>query len=103
MLTNEKADMKGFFEELEEKMELVKEQLLDRFDLQCSKNLANFPFLLGQELWLDSEKLDYKDKLRIYLLICKCYHSYLTSDRKFINMIIVVFSFIQRGTEPQFL
>lgn len=64
MLTNEKANMKGFFEELEEKIELVKEQLLERFDFQCNKNLVNFPFLLGQGLWIDSEKLDYKDKLR---------------------------------------
>lgn len=64
IILNDKEDLKGFFEELEEKLELVKDQLLDRFDLQCSKNLANFPFLLGQGVWIDSEKLDYKDKLR---------------------------------------
>lgn len=61
---NEKADLKEFFNELEEKLELVKDQMLDRFELQCNRNIANFPFLLGQGLWIDSEKLDYKDKLR---------------------------------------
>ena len=59
-----KADLDGFFEELEEKMELVKDQLLDRFEIQCSKHIYNFPFLLGQHVWMDSEKLKPQDRLR---------------------------------------
>ena len=60
----EKADMKGFYAELEELMELVKDQLLERFEIQCNKRVYNFPFLLGQGVWIDSEKLKPTDRLR---------------------------------------
>jgi len=59
-----KADMKAFYEDLDEKMELVRDQLLERFDIQCSKRVYNFPFLMGQGNWLDSEKLKPNDKLK---------------------------------------
>ena len=64
IINNEKADLKGFFGELEEKLELVKDQLIERFEIQCSKKASNFPFLLGQEVWIDSEKTKETDKLR---------------------------------------
>ena len=60
----EKADMKGFFKELEEQMDMVKDQLLERFEIQCSKRVYNFPFLLGQGLWNDGEKLGPNDRIR---------------------------------------
>ena len=60
----EEADMDGFFEELEEKMDLVKDQLLERFEVQCSKRVYNFPFLLGQGVWNDGEKLGPTDRIR---------------------------------------
>ena len=60
----DKADMKGFYEELDELIELVKDQLLERFEIQCNKRIYNFPFLLGQGVWLDSEKLKTNDRLR---------------------------------------
>jgi len=61
---NGKTDLDGFFAELEEKMELVKDQLLERFEVQCNRRVYNFPFLLGQGVWLDSEKLKPGDRLR---------------------------------------
>ena len=61
---NEKADIDGFFKELEELLDLVKDQLLERFDIQCSKHVYNFPFLLGQGIWIDSDKLKPGDRLR---------------------------------------
>ena len=64
ILNGEKADIEGFYKELEEKLELVKDQLLERFEIQCNKRIYNFPFLLGQGVWLDSEKLKPGDKLR---------------------------------------
>ncbi len=60
----EKADMKAFYEDLGELVELVKDQLLERFEIQCNKRVYNFPFLLGQGVWLDSEKLKPTDRLR---------------------------------------
>jgi len=64
IVNNEKADLNGFFEELEELMNLVKEQLLERFEIQCNKRSYNFPFLLEQGIWMDSEKLKPTDRLR---------------------------------------
>ena len=58
------TDLDGFFKELEELMDLVKDQLLERFEIQCSKRIYNFPFLLGQGVWIDSEKLKLNDRLR---------------------------------------
>ena len=53
-----------FFEELEEKLDLVKDELIERFEIQCKKKISNFPFLLGQGVWIDSEKLKDTDNLR---------------------------------------
>lgn len=57
------GDLNKFFELLEEKMYLVKRQLAKRLELQCTKHVYNYPFLMGQGLWLDSEKLGPNDTL----------------------------------------
>ena len=54
------ADWSGFYKELDEKMELVRDQLLERFEIQAKKKVHNYPFLMGQGVWIDSEKLDEK-------------------------------------------
>lgn len=59
-----KTDLDGFFEELDQLTDLVKDQLLERFEIQCSRRIYNFPFLLGQGVWIDSEKLKTNDRLR---------------------------------------
>lgn len=61
---NKKADMKGFYAELDEKIELCRDQLLERFEIQCNKRVYNFPFLMGQGNWMDSDKLKPNDKLK---------------------------------------
>ena len=60
----EKADIKGFYEELDELMDLVKDQLLERFEIQCNKRVYNFPFLMGQGVWMDSDRLKPTDKVK---------------------------------------
>ena len=47
----------SFFEKLDEKINLVVKQLLDRLELQSKRTVKNCPFLMGQGVWLDSEKL----------------------------------------------
>lgn len=59
----EKADMDGFFKELESMCDMVKDQLLERFKLQSKKKVKNFPFLMGSGVWQDSEKLNPEDTL----------------------------------------
>ena len=64
IVKNDKADLDGFFEELSSTMDMVREQLLERFEIQCNKRTYNFPFLLEQGIWIDSEKLKPTDRLR---------------------------------------
>lgn len=63
-IRNKTTDLKAFFEELDNKMEKAKEILLDRYEFQTDKRVYNFPFLVGQGNWLDSEKLKPADRLR---------------------------------------
>ena len=58
-----KGDVGFFFEELERKMDLAVRQLNERFAIQCKKKVKNFPFLMGQGVWLDSDKLDWDDEV----------------------------------------
>ncbi len=57
-------DEEVFFENLHGMLELVTQQLLDRFEIQASKHIYNYPFLMGQGVWLDSDKLKLQDDLR---------------------------------------
>ena len=59
-----KGDVQWFFEELERTLDLVHEQLLERFEIIANKKVYNFPFLMGEGVWLDSEKLDWNDSVR---------------------------------------
>lgn len=50
-----------FFDMLENMMDLAIEQLKHRFEIQCQKRVRNFPFLMGQGIWIDSDKLSPDD------------------------------------------
>ncbi|MFV0516841.1 MAG: anaerobic ribonucleoside triphosphate reductase [Aminipila sp.] len=52
-----------FFEDLERKMQLVIDQLMERYKIQASKKVKNYPFLMGQGIWLDSDKLKPNDSV----------------------------------------
>lgn len=58
------GDENLFYEKLHHMMELVTGQLLDRFEIQAKKRVRNYPFLMGQGVWLDSEKLGPDDEVR---------------------------------------
>ncbi len=53
-----------FYKKLDDMLELVAQQLLDRFEIQASKRVYNYPFLMGQGVWLDSDKLGPNDEVR---------------------------------------
>ncbi|MCF0120210.1 MAG: anaerobic ribonucleoside triphosphate reductase, partial [Oscillospiraceae bacterium] len=61
---NAKGDINRFFEDLDRKMDLVVDQLMERFEIQCRKHVYNYPFLMGQGVWIDSEKLSWNDEVR---------------------------------------
>lgn len=46
-----------FYELLDKTMDLVFRQLRHRFEIQKRKNVQNYPFLMGQGIWLDSDTL----------------------------------------------
>ena len=60
---NAHGNVELFFEDLGRKIDLVIEQLLERFRIQCSKKVRNYPFLMGQGIWLDSENLGPDDSV----------------------------------------
>lgn len=57
-------DEKRFYDKLDNMLELVAQQLLDRFEIQAAKRVYNYPFLMGQGVWLDSDKLGPNDEVR---------------------------------------
>lgn len=58
------ADWDGFYHDLDEMMDLCRDQLLERFEFQANQKVKNFPFLMGQGNWFGSEKLNPNDTLR---------------------------------------
>ncbi len=58
-----KGDTDFFFELLDQKIDLVIDQLYERFKIQSSKKVKNFPFLMGQGVWIDSDKLGPDDSI----------------------------------------
>ena len=61
---NAKGDIDAFFAELDRKMNMVIDQLTERFEVQAKKKVRNFPFLMGQGVWIDSDKLGPDDEIR---------------------------------------
>ncbi len=60
---NAQGNIDRFFEDLERCVDLVVEQLLERFKIQCAKTVRNYPFLMGEGVWLDSDKLGIDDEV----------------------------------------
>ena len=52
-----------FYESLDKVVNLIFDQLLDRFEIIANKHVYNYPFLMGQGVWIDSEKLNLDDKI----------------------------------------
>ena len=57
------GNIQFFFEELDRKIDLVIDQLLERFNIQAHKKVKNYPFLMGNGVWIDSDKLDMEDEV----------------------------------------
>ena len=57
------GNIEEFYELLENRLQLVEIQLLERYRVQCRKHPKNFPFLMGQGIWLGSDTLGPNDDL----------------------------------------
>lgn len=60
---DEKVKLDKFYAELDNLLELCAHQLLERFEIQQNKFVYNFPFLMGQGIWLGSKDLKKDDKI----------------------------------------
>ena len=58
------GDIDKFYKLLDNRLELVHKQLLQRFELQCLKHPINYPFLMGQGVWIGSDLLGPNDDIR---------------------------------------
>ncbi|MGN0605651.1 MAG: anaerobic ribonucleoside triphosphate reductase [Oscillospiraceae bacterium] len=58
-----KGNIDKFYELLDECMNLTISQLLHRYNIQAQKRVRNFPFLMGQGVWIDSENLSIDDRI----------------------------------------
>ena len=58
-----KGDIAKFYQILDERIDLVCRQLLHRFQVQCKKKVRNYPFLMGQGIWIESDELDMEDSV----------------------------------------
>lgn len=57
------GDLEKFFTSLDETMDLVFRQLMHRFKIQSAKTVRNYPFLMGNGIWLDSASLGPGDRV----------------------------------------
>lgn len=58
-----KGDIDKFYKSLDDMIDLVIRQLLHRFKIQCAKIGKNYPFLMGQNIWIDSDHIGEYDKV----------------------------------------
>lgn len=58
------GDVNEFFNKLDKMLDLCIDQLLERFEIQCQRRVKNYPFLMGQGVWLDSDNLKPDDEVR---------------------------------------
>ncbi|WP_297670111.1 anaerobic ribonucleoside triphosphate reductase [uncultured Desulfovibrio sp.] len=57
------GDVNKFYALLDDRIDLVFRQLLHRFKIQCAKKVRNYPFLMGEGVWIDSRKLKLDDAI----------------------------------------
>lgn len=58
------GDIDKFYRDLDKVAYMVFDQLLDRFEIIAQKHVYNYPFLMGQGVWIDSYNLDWDDTIR---------------------------------------
>ena len=57
------GNLDAFFNELDEKIDITANQILERFEIQANKKVRNYPFLMGEGIWHGSDKLGPDDKV----------------------------------------
>ena len=63
MVIEARGNKRYFFINLDHILSRVRRQLLDRYQVQASRRVRNFPFLMGEGVWRGAEKLGPDDTL----------------------------------------
>lgn len=63
IFTNNQIMEEDFFQDLKTQLNLIKDQLMKRFNYQASKKAENFPFLLGQKIWENQDNTNTETNL----------------------------------------
>lgn len=58
-----KGDIDKFYTLLDQNIDLIFRQLMHRFKIQSGKKVRNYPFLMGEGIWMDAKKLDWDDTI----------------------------------------
>ena len=59
-----RGDVDKFYAGLDRMLDLCVGQLLERLEIQSRRRVRNYPFLMGQGVWIDSETLGPDDEVR---------------------------------------
>ncbi len=57
-------NLRGFYQDLDKLITSAKEALLERFEIDCTRSLDCFPYLLSHNLWTDGDKIKVNDRFR---------------------------------------
>ncbi len=57
------GNIEFFFDQLDREIDLVVDQLMDRYRIQARKKVKNYPFLMGQGVWMDADQLGFDDEV----------------------------------------
>lgn len=52
------GSFENFMDELEKKLDIVKDQLIESYEIQSNKKVKSFPFLMKEHVWVDSERFE---------------------------------------------
>lgn len=56
-------NLEVFYQNLDRRLDLCCRQLLHRFEIQKKKTVKNYPFLMGQGIWMGSDELGVNDQV----------------------------------------
>ena len=52
------GSFENFMDELEKKLDILKDQLIESYEIQSNKKVKSFPFLMKEHVWIDSERFE---------------------------------------------
>ena len=67
VIKNDSCNISKFYKDLDELIDLVCDQLIERYEYQCTRKVMNFPFLMAQGNWMGSKNLKPNDTLETIL------------------------------------